>query len=202
MLFERSIEVSNRKRISVYEELSDNYIGFYFRGRCLSIDEFDNMHGFHFEKEPENFNIDHLVLLCEYIENMLVGYQSALNISGYGYMAITAQIPINIQLLLALADLLEPQSKKMNCIDDKFTSDLFYAFNNFNIRYNNVSPESPKYKKAIADLTQEQLEHWYDEIYQMAPLAFLQLEHVERKKEFDEIKHKIENKDLQGLCMR
>ena len=58
MLFDRSIDVLGGKRISVYDELSDNFIGFYFRGTCLSIDEFDNMHGFHFEKEPVDFNIE------------------------------------------------------------------------------------------------------------------------------------------------
>lgn len=259
MLLDRSIDVLGGKRISVYDELSDNFIGFYFRGTCLSIDEFDNMHGFHFEKEPVDFNIDKLILLCEYIENMLMGYQSTFSVSGYGYMAMTAQIPINIQFymmqigqviekigymrankdglsifvekssaaiavaeivpkelsykvisynhytmkgnlnakketLFAFANLLEPQREKMSSIDNKFSSDLFYAFNNFNIRHNNISPESPKYKKPIADLTQEQLEYWYDEIYQMALLAFLKLEHAERKKAFDEIKHKIENK--------
>ena len=58
LLYDRSIQVSNANRISVYDELSERFIGFYFRGTCLSIDEFDNMHGFHFEKEPVDFNIE------------------------------------------------------------------------------------------------------------------------------------------------
>ncbi len=99
-LFDRSIDVLGGKRISIYDELSDNFIGFYFRGTCLSIDEFDNMHGFHFEKEPVDFNIDKLILLCEYIENMLMGYQGTFSVSGYGYMAMTARIPINIQFYM------------------------------------------------------------------------------------------------------
>lgn len=35
--------------------------------------EFNNMHGFHIEMEPGSFNIDNLILICEYIENMLRG---------------------------------------------------------------------------------------------------------------------------------
>ncbi len=70
MLYDRSIQVSNTKRISAYDELSDYFLGFYFRGTCLSIEEFNNVNGFHFEKEPEPFSIDNLILLCEYIENM------------------------------------------------------------------------------------------------------------------------------------
>ena len=72
LLYDRSIQVSNANRISVYDELSERFIGFYFRGTCLSIDEFDTIHGFHFEKAPVDFNIDKLILLCEYIENMLL----------------------------------------------------------------------------------------------------------------------------------
>ena len=64
----------------------------------------------------------------------------------------------------------------------------------FDVKKVSKTDKSPKYKKTIADLTQEQLEYWYDEIYQMALLAFLKLEHAERKKALDEIKHKIENK--------
>ena len=32
MLYDRSIQVSNAKRISAYDELSDYFLGFYFRG--------------------------------------------------------------------------------------------------------------------------------------------------------------------------
>ena len=69
MLYDRSIPVSNTNRISVYDELSTYFIAFCFRGTCLSLDEFNDLHGFHFEKDPTNFNIDHLISLCEYIES-------------------------------------------------------------------------------------------------------------------------------------
>lgn len=75
MLYDRSIQVSNTNRISVYDELSTYFIAFHFRGTCLSLDEFNDLHGFHFEKDPTNFNIDHLISLCEYIENLLIAYQ-------------------------------------------------------------------------------------------------------------------------------
>lgn len=40
MLYDRSIQVSNTNRISVYDELSTYFIAFHFRGTCLSLDEF------------------------------------------------------------------------------------------------------------------------------------------------------------------
>ena len=55
------------------------------------------------------------------------------------------------QILLALADVLEPQRKILESIDRQFASDLFYVYNNFNIRHNNVDPTGPKYKKPIGD---------------------------------------------------
>ncbi len=34
MLYDRSIRVSERKYISAYDEISDAFSGFYFRGTC------------------------------------------------------------------------------------------------------------------------------------------------------------------------
>ena len=96
------------------------------------------------------------------------------------------------QTLLTFADLLEPKRKDLESVDKLFTSDLFYAFNNFNIRHNNIDPTGSKYKKSVADLTTTQLEQWYDEVYQMCLLAFMRLEHIDRKKKFDALKVQIE----------
>jgi len=41
-------------------------------------------------------------------------------------------------------------------------------------------------------LKKAQLEQWYDEIYQMCLLAFMRLEHIDRKKKFDVLKTQIE----------
>ena len=258
MLYDRSIQVSNTNRISVYDELSTFFIAFHFRGTCLSLDEFNDLHGFHFEKDPTNFNIDHLISLCEYIENLLIAYQcvslsypyeygnmptNLINVQFYlqqisqviekiGYMqakqndltifvekdpaAIAVAegefIPESLSYrlisynhysmkgnlaekkttLLDLANLLEPQRTILERIDKTFSSDLFYTFNNFHIRHNNIDQLGTKYKKPVGDLSDEQLEYWYDEVYQMCLLAFMRLEHIDRKKKFDSLKSQIE----------
>ena len=43
--------------------------------------------------------------------------------------------------------------------------------------------------------TKEELEHWYDETYQMCLLAFLRIEHIDRKKAINELKKKVEAKE-------
>ena len=260
MLYDRSIQVSNTSWISAYDEFSTYFIAFHFRGTCLSLDEFNDLHGFHFEKDPTNFNIDHLISLCEYIENLLMAYQCVPLSYPYGYGNMPTKL-INVQFylqqisqviekigymqaeqngltifvekdtaaiavaesefipeslsyrlisynhysmkgnlaekkatLLDLANLLEPQRINLERIDKTFARDLFYAFNNFHIRHNNADPQSPKFKKPIGDLAKEQLEFWYDEVYQMCLLAILRLEHADRKKTFEALKSEIENK--------
>lgn len=113
-------------------------------------------------------------------------------IISYNHHSMKGNLEDKKATLRALADLLEPKRGSLENIDKKFSSDLFYAFNNFHIRHNNIDSESPKYKRAIGDLTKEQLEHWYDEVYQMCLLAFLRLDHANRKKDFDDLKGKIE----------
>lgn len=261
MLYGPSIQMPTGNRISAYDELRDHFIGFYFRGTCLSIEEFNDKHGFHFQKSPDPFVLDELISLCEYIWNMLMGYQSAIGAQGYGY-GIMANTPINIQFyllqistlmenmgyerleqdgftiftekspaaiavaesslipqglsyklisynhhsmkgnmqekknaILQLADLLEPKRKELNRIDSTLSGDLFYLFNNLNLRHNNIdSAVKGKYKQVVAEMEQEQLEKWYDETYQMCLLAFMSLEQAERKIKFDELKLKIEAK--------
>lgn len=261
MLYDRSIQISNTNRISAYDELSERFIDFYFRGTCLSIEEFNNIHGFHFEKDPSDFNIDHLISLCEYIYNMLVAYQGVQGSIGYGYMP-TMPAPINVQFyimqinqviekigymyasedgvtifvekcpaaiavaegdlipetlsyklisynhyamkgnldakkdtLLQLASILEAKRKNLKQEDKVLESNLFFIFNNLNIRHNNINPEDRgKYRDYVAQMPVEELEKWYDETYQMCLLAFLQLENFDRKTEFEILKAEIEKK--------
>lgn len=259
MLFDRTIVVSNSNRVSAYDELSECFLSFPFRGTCLSLEEFNELNDFHFEKEPTNFKIDELILLCEYMENLLIAYQyiplnfpygygntrpQLINVQFYlqqigqvieriGYMQATqngftifvekspaaiavaesdlvpkelsyrvisynhysmkGQLEAKKSALVQLASLLEPKRGSLKKADKTLESDLFYLFNNLNIRHNNVDPaDSAKYKPFIVQMKQEELEHWYDETYQMCLLAFLQLEQTERKIEFDRLKTAIE----------
>lgn len=247
MLFDRTIVVSNSNRVSAYDELSECFLSFPFRGTCLSLEEFNELHDFHFEKEPTNFKIDELISLCEYMENLLIAYQyiplnfpygygntrpQLINVQFYlqqigqvieriGYMRATqdgftifvekspaavavaesdlvpkelsyriisynhysmkGQLEAKKSALVQLASLLEPKRSSLKKADKTLESDLFYLFNNLNIRHNNVDPaDSAKYKPFIVQMKQEELEHWYDETYQMCLLAFLQLEQTER----------------------
>ena len=257
LLFDRSIQVSDTKRISPYDELSDCFINFYFRGTCLTIDEFNEMHSIHFERDPKDFNIDCLVTLCEYFYNMLAGYQS-MNRVPYRYMPVMlidtqfyffqiqqvieaiGYMPVNQNgvtiivekspeaiavaeselipedlsykviaynhysmrgniegkktALVQLAAILEGKRKALKTADSEL--DLFFMFNNLNIRHNNTNPEDKsKYKPHIAKMAKDEIEKWYDETYQMCLLAFLSIGYSDKKAEIKELKSMVDNEN-------
>lgn len=65
---------------------------------------------------------------------------------------------------------------------------LYYWINNMNIRHNNCAEGDKNYKKVVAKMSQDELESWYDETYQLCLLAFLELDNVERTKKVAELK--------------
>ena len=63
------------------------------------------------------------------------------------------------------------------------------------IRHNNQNINEPsKYKKYVAEIDNQHLEDWYDELYQMMLLALLLLDNIERQKSIDELKEKVAGK--------
>lgn len=126
-------------------------------------------------------------------ESDLVPKELSYRIISYNHYSMKGQLEAKKSALVQLASLLEPKRGSLKKADKTLESDLFYLFNNLNIRHNNVDPaDSAKYKPFIVQMKQEELEHWYDETYQMCLLAFLQLEQTERKIEFDRLKTAIE----------
>lgn len=137
---------------------------------------------------------DNVVLLVSELENIQQNVSH--KILAYNHHSMHGNIEEKKATLLILANQLEPLEKKLSQIDSTFKSELFYAFNNFNIRHNNVDPSDKRYyNKIVADMSKEELEHWYDETYQMCLLAFLRIEHNERKKAISELKRKTDTKD-------
>lgn len=57
---------------SLREYCGSQFGRFPFRGTCVNLDDFDDFYGFHFEKDPENFDLDYLVSFCEYSYNLAV----------------------------------------------------------------------------------------------------------------------------------
>ncbi len=123
----------------------------------------------------------------------IVPNELSYKVISYNHHSMKGNLENKKETLLKLANLLEGKRKQLKSINSSLEDDLFYAFNNLNLRHNNKDISyKEKYKKHIADVSNTELENWYDEIYQMCLLAFLEIEQIARKKSFNELKRRIE----------
>lgn len=111
---------------------------------------------------------------------------------SYNHHSMKGNLENKKDTILKLANLLEGKRKQLKSINPSLEDDLFYAFNNLNLRHNNKDKDYKKYKQYIADMPDNDLEQWYDEVYQMCLLAFLEIEQIDRKKSFNDLKRQIE----------
>lgn len=254
LFYLQTFQINQTSSTNLRDYCATHFVSFPFRGTCVSLDDFDEFYGHHYEKTPKDIDQDYLVSFCEYIYNILyysrgigyngLGFIQAFDLSepiqfclqqvlqvieAIGYMpnvqdGITDFAPKNQasisvaeivdsdlsykvieynhhsmkgdlerkkSILLTLADKLEPQRGKLKQINSSLESDLFYLLNTVNIRHNNSEPEGTKYKKVVAKMSKDSIEKWYDDIYQMCLLAFMELDNAERKGRVKELKKRI-----------
>ena len=70
MFFLHKIRESKNKCITLREFCAYYFINLPFRGTCISMIDFDDFYGYHFEENPIDFNLDYLVSFCEYSYNL------------------------------------------------------------------------------------------------------------------------------------
>ena len=93
--------------------------------------------------------------------------------------------------LMLLANQLEPKRAILKSLNKSLEDDLFYLINNIHIRHNNTDSDSTKYKKAVADMSKEELEKWYDKTYDICLYAFMTIDQANRKTEIKELKERL-----------
>lgn len=62
----------NRDRQSMADRVGHNILNYFFRGTCLTLDEFNEVNNYRFEKEPQDFDEDYLINFMEYMYNFIV----------------------------------------------------------------------------------------------------------------------------------
>ena len=110
----------------------------------------------------------------------------------YGHHSMKGDLERKKTVLQAFANELEPSEKKLKAINSTFADDLFFLLNNLNIRHNNNDPKCKYYHNLVASMKPNEVERWYDELYQMCLLAFRELEHVERKNNIKQLKKELD----------
>lgn len=128
-------------------------------------------------------------------ESDLIPVELSYKLITYDHHSMRGDLEGKKTIILRLASLLEAKKSILHQVNPNLENDLFYIFNNFNLRHNNCdSSVKGKYKPYIANMKKDDLEKWYDEAYQMCLLAFMEIEQAERKPKFDAIKANIEKK--------
>jgi hypothetical protein len=116
----------------------------------------------------------------------------AKKIIQYNHYTLKGDIEAKKEILITLANEVEPRRKELEKVNSSFSDDLFFMFNNMNIRHNNVELNDKNYKSFIATMDKNTLESWYDEIYQMILLAKLLLDNVVRTSNIKILKNNIQ----------
>lgn len=110
----------------------------------------------------------------------------------YNHRSMKGDLDRKKATLIVLADKLEAQRAKLKQINTSLETDLFYLLNSINVRHNNADPGGKKYIHFVANMKNGDIEQWYDDMYQMCLLAFLELDHLERKERVKQLKEDIQ----------
>ncbi|MBQ7208836.1 MAG: hypothetical protein IJS01_13640 [Lentisphaeria bacterium] len=252
LFYSRQIVSDCEEGVNLSNLCADCFMKLPFRGTCVSINDFNDFHGYRFRESPKDFNIDYLISFCEYSYNLVncsggisrysltpdmhqvilfyltqvkkvietVGYmeniqngitdfvpkdQCAISVAEivdpslsykvieYHHHSMKGDWVRKRETLVALVDKLEPQRAKLRQINTSLETDLFFLFNNVNLRHNNADSNGKNYKLFVAKMAESEIEKWYDDTYQMCLLAFLELEHLDRKPRIGQLKTDIQN---------
>lgn len=120
----------------------------------------------------------------------IVEPQVANKVIEYNHYMLKGDIEGKRIILLLMADKFEPIRPELKQINSSLESNIGYLLNKMNIRHNNK--EGKNVNTYVVGLSDEEVEKWYDETYQMLLLAFLLMDNQERNVRVDELKKKME----------
>ena len=115
----------------------------------------------------------------------------SLDVLKYNHHTLRGEIDKKKAILLSLGSELEPKRKILAGINSTLEDGIFFMLNNLNLRHNNISPDDKNYKEFVAKMDGDTLENWYDELYQMILLAFLEIDQIERNSRVKTLKANI-----------
>lgn len=148
-----------------------------------------------FNYEIKEFSDDEKVLLVE--KNAaatavaeIVELDVAYEIIEYNHHLMKGDIGKKQKILKVLADKVEPMRGELKKINKELESNVGYLLNKMNIRHNNV--EGKNAIEYVKNLSEEELEAWYDETYQMLLLCILEYDNIERNRKVADLKKIIE----------
>lgn len=124
----------------------------------------------------------------------LVDEELAYSIISYNHFLLKGNIDEKRKILFKLANEIEPRRNELEKINYTLADNIFYMFNNLNIRHNNIKIGDKHYKEYVAKMSKSELEEWYDKLYQEILLANLLLNDENEKIKIGKLRKNIEKK--------
>lgn len=180
------IKLYNRAELDEDTELYDTEIISAISDNLKSLLDWLNQEAVFFENEE-------MVLITEKNATVsavaeCVDENLAYQIVKYNHYTLKGNIAKKKEILLNLSNVVEQKRADISSTNKQLSDNIFFMLNNLNVRHNNVNEKDKKYKEYTADMSDEELEKWYDELYQMILLAILELEQIDRNRLIDELK--------------
>lgn len=141
-----------------------------------------------FEDEEKVMLVEKNAAMTAVIE--IVDPKSAYVVAEYSHHLLKGNIDEKQRILKLLADKFEPMRGELKKVNKDLESNTGYLLNKMNIRHNNI--EGKNAIEYVKNLSDEELEEWYDETYQMLLLCFLEYDNIERSKKIGKLKEIIE----------
>lgn len=115
----------------------------------------------------------------------------AYEILSYNHHSLKGNLEGKKEVLVKIAKKLEPREAEIRDLNPTIRNDIFYAFNNLNIRHNNSdSYDAGHYNEKFVNMSDSEKEKLYDCIYSYCLEAFLELENSYGRKIIKELKQK------------
>lgn len=106
----------------------------------------------------------------------------------YNHHSLSGDLEGKKEILIKFANLFESRKAESKGVCDKLSENLSYAFNNFNIRHNNIDPASKSYQEFFAKLSDFEKEELYDDTYQLCLEFFIALDNKNKIKKFEDMR--------------
>lgn len=180
------IWLGNEKCITEDTPLDDEYT--YLQENVLALIEDMGYEARVFEEEEKVLLLEKDAAVTSAAE--IADDDIAYEILEYNHFTLKGDIGEKKRILLLLTEKFEPTRRELGKINPTLESNIGYLLNKMNIRHNNkVGANASDY---VAHISDDELEEWYDETFQMLLLAMLESDNVSRNKRITELKQKID----------